>query len=291
MTLSFFFRRLWVVDKGTMLTEKENNLLSAAFGEHDVEELTLQKAEHISAETKLPVKLIEYYALKNNISVQRYQRNLGTVGFEGQTKLLESRVVIVGLGGLGGYVLEELSRIGVGYIVGIDHDVFDQTNLNRQILSSEQNLGKSKVEEALTRVKAINSTVEFTSLASNLDKVDVQVYHNCNLVFDCLDNIQDRLKLAKICLAANIPLLHGAIGGWYGQVGVIWPGDNVLEKMYENRKSGIEKQLGTPPFTAATCASIMTAKGVKLLTGQYKKQKEEILFFDLLNDQWQPVSF
>lgn len=265
--------------------------MAQSFTEQDIQQLTQQQAEKIANQTKIPLRAVEWFALEKGLTLHRYQRNIGSLGAAGQKALLEKKVIVVGLGGLGGYVLEELARAGLGQIVGVDPDIFDETNLNRQLLAELGNLGKSKVPEAKKRLQKINKAVEFTGFADPFDKLPEQTWSEADLVFDCLDNIEDRLKLADNCSLANVPLVHGAIGGWYGEVGIVWPGTGTLAKMYGSRRKGIEQYLGTPPFTAAITASLMVAKGIKLLTEKTSAREQKMLFFDLLQDDWQTMTF
>ena len=274
-----------------MLLEDEQKILSDVFTSRSISELSLEDTFEIAEETGLSIKAVEWFALDSKIEPLRYRRNLGTVGFDGQKKLLESSVIIVGLGGLGGYLIEELGRVGVGRIVCCDHDVFDATNLNRQILSDQGNLGESKVDAAQERLAAINSAVEFVGVGGKFNDIDKSIWRRAGVVFDCLDNIDDRMVLAEKCTLASIKLVHGAIGGWCGQVGVIAPGSDVLSRVYKGQRSGIEKDVGTPPFTAATAASIMASKGVKVLTGKDSQEDYHILFFDLLENDWRTLKF
>ena len=96
-------------------------------------------------------------------------------------------------------MLEELARAGLGQIVGVDADVFDETNLNRQLLAEEGNLKRKKVDEANHRLKRVNRAVEFTGYAISLDKLSNEIWHDVDLAFDCLDKIEERLILAKKC--------------------------------------------------------------------------------------------
>jgi molybdopterin/thiamine biosynthesis adenylyltransferase len=274
-----------------MLSENEKALLDAAFAREGLKELTLQQGGKIAAQTKLPLRAVEWFALDSGILPCRYERNIGSIGIEGQKKLLESSVIVVGLGGLGGYVVEELARAGVGRIAGVDPDEFEENNLNRQLLSVEGNLGKKKTAEAGERVKKINKAVEFAGYDVSLEELAEEIWGGTDLVFDCLDNIEDRLSLAGKCSAVEVPLIHGAIAGWYGEVGVVWPGTAALAKIYGNQKQGIEQNIGTPPFTAAAAGSLMAAEGIKVLTGKNTVKESKLLYFDLLEDDWQRITF
>jgi len=274
-----------------MLTEKEETLLDQAFGKQELKELTQQQSAKIASRTNIPLRAVEYFALGKGYLPRRYRENIGTLGTGGQRKLLENKVIIFGLGGLGGYVLEELARVGLGQIIGVDPDVVDETNLNRQLLAEEGNLGSKKVNEANNRLRKVNKAVEFAGHAIPLDELPEEAYCNADLAFGCLDNISDRLILAKRCSIENIPLVHGAIAGWYGEVAVVWPHTGLLEKIYKHQGKSIEQNLGTPPFTAAIAASLMVVAGIRILLGKSSDKEQKMLFFDLLENEWQTITF
>ena len=220
---------------------------------------------------------------------KRYEANAGTLGSEGQKRLLRSKALVAGLGGLGGHVVEQLVRCGVGELVGVDADQFDETNLNRQLLSDLNSIGLGKTEAARSRVAEINDAVEFHPFACKLEDLEDNVYDGVDLIFDCLDSIPSRLHLQDMGERYDVPLVHGAIGGWYGQVAIVWPGSKLLSNIYGTRREGIEKVLGNPPFTPAFIATLMVSEGVKLLLGR-KEKENTVLFADLLNNQWQYVT-
>ena len=244
----------------------------------------------MALEAQVSVREVEAAALGRGLGVCRYARNLGTLGMEGQRRLLEAKVSVLGLGGLGGYVVEELGRMGVGRIVGIDPEVFEESNLNRQLLSEQGKLEMKKVDAAADRLARVNGAVEFVGHAMRLEEVADEVWQ-VDVVFDCLDNAASRVVLGGKCAAAGVPLVHGAIGGWWGEVGVIWPGSEVLEQVYGARKGGgLEVQEGTPAFTAGVAGSMMVARGVKVLTGMEVGKENRVVFFDLKADESETVT-
>jgi len=272
-----------------MLTKGEKNLLGNIFRREKIKELTLELTQKISRETGLSQRAIEYFGLENGIVPQKYVRNIGSFTLAGQKKLLTSKVMVVGLGGLGGYVLEELCRAGVGEIVGVDSDAFDETNLNRQLLASEKSLGQKKANKAKKRAAEINQAVVVSGFASKIEDLPPTAWQGVELIFDCLDNIESRLYLEEKAQNLGVPLVHGAIGGWYGQVGIVWPGSNLLAKIYRERKKGIEQHLGNPPFTPAVAASYMVALGINLLLGNLDKENA-FYFFDLKNMEFEKIN-
>ena len=245
--------------------------------------------EQLVAERDVPKRIAESFACGLNIFPKRYEPNAGTIGSKGQKHLLLSKVMVVGLGGLGGHVVEQLVRCGVGIVVGVDADQFEETNLNRQLYSDLNSIGQKKTEVTQRRVEAINDAVEFHPLFSKVEELEDAAYQEVDLIFDCLDAIPSRLHLQEVGERLDIPLVHGAIGGWYGQVAVVWPGSKLLSNVYGTKQEGIEKVLGNPPFTPSFIAALMVSEGIKLLLG--KKEKEnKLMFADLLNNQWQYIS-
>ena len=241
------------------------------------------------AEQGIPKRIVESLACDLRVLPKRYELNAGTFGIRGQKHLLQSKVMVAGLGGLGGYVVEQLVRCGVGLLVGVDADLFDATNLNRQLYSDLNTIGLRKTEVTQKKVAVINDAVEFHSFPRRVEDLEDGAYDGVDLIFDCLDTIPSRLHLQEVGDRLSIPLIHGAIGGWYGQVAIVWPGSKLLSNIYGTRQEGIEKVLGNPPFTPAFIAALMVSEGIKLLLG--KKEKENTcLFVDLLNNQWHCVS-
>lgn len=168
--------------------------------------------------------------------MERYKRNHSSVSEEEQKIIGNTRVAIVGLGGLGGYVLEGLVRIGIKKFHLIDKDVFEETNLNRQLLCMEDNLGKSKAVEGLNRILKINHNIEAKVFNSKLDENSFEMLKDADIVVDCLDSIEGRFQLESLCEKLNITLIHGAITGYYGQVAVSKPNNRIFSKIYKTTR-------------------------------------------------------
>jgi molybdopterin-synthase adenylyltransferase len=212
----------------------------------------------------------ELAALAKGVVPERYARNMGTLGPQGQRRLLESAVLVAGLGGLGGYVVESLARLGVGRIAGVDGGVFDEPDLNRQLLSEQDGLGQGKAQAARARILRVNPAVEFTAHPVPFQSLGGDVFRGLALAFDCLDAIPSRLELAARCSSAGLPLVHGAIAGWCAQVAVCPPGAGTLERIYAGAKGprGEEAEAGNLPMTAAVAANLMVALAVPILLGR-----------------------
>ncbi|MCA0386210.1 MAG: HesA/MoeB/ThiF family protein [Firmicutes bacterium] len=216
----------------------------------------------------------------------RYQRN-GIVSYEEQLLMKQKKVCVIGCGGLGGYIIEMLTRFGIGTMTVVDGDVFDATNLNRQLLSTLNTLGKSKAFTAAERVENIDSSLTVQVVATVLDRENASdILKGHDVVVDALDSNSARLILLDACRDLDIPLVHGAIGGWFGQVSTVFPEDEFIRSRVRGMANkGIEKQIGNPSFTPACIASIQVAEVVKVLLGRGELLREKIMFIDLLNNE------
>lgn len=220
--------------------------------------------------------------------MERYCRNLSSITYEENLILQKSRVCVVGCGGLGGYVIEMLARLGVLQITAVDGDVFEESNLNRQLFSDEEALGKSKVYAAAERIQKVNSQVQVAPIAEYVYEDNAaEILEGHDLVIDALDQIGSRFVIQSACRELGIPLVHGAIAGWYGQVMSIFPEDEVLEKVYSQHLSrGMEQNLGNPAFTPALVASMEVSEAVKILIGRGELLRGRLLFLDLLHHDY-----
>jgi molybdopterin/thiamine biosynthesis adenylyltransferase len=218
----------------------------------------------------------------------RYIRNLTTISDDDMKILKKSKVLVVGCGGLGGYIIEMLSRIGIGNITVLDGDVFDETNLNRQLFSATSNIGRKKVVVAEERIKDVNPQVKFTgydSLFSENNSDEIIKGHD--IVVDAVDNVSTRLLMERKCSQYNIPLIHGAIAGWYYQISVVMPGDNTLSKIYsDSEEKGIETLVGNPSYTPAAAAAAQVSECIKVLLHKEIELRGKLLYVDLLNNTY-----
>lgn len=240
---------------------------------NDYRYLSVQAVEKLAENFKLTSREIQIAALENQIIPDRYERSIGTVGIEGQIKLLNSTVGVIGAGGLGGFSLELLARMGVGRLVIVDGDTFSDSNLNRQMLATELDLGKPKVEAARERVGVVNSATEIIAHPCRGDATNLpEIFSECDLVIDCLDNLSSRYVLEDVCSKLNIIMIHGAIAGYLGQLAVIRPDKPLLAAIYGSKNvdredKGVEIQLGNPAATPAMLASWQVSEAVKILAG------------------------
>ncbi len=234
-------------------------------------------ADGLEVASRFHVSLHEIYrqALTLGISPHRYLRNREAISLADQLRLASSQVTVIGAGGLGGHVIHLLARVGVGCLVVVDCDCFDETNLNRQIFCTMESLGKPKAHEALERVNAINPGVEVRSHWTRVDESNLpQFLGGSSVVVDGLDNIQDRLVLERGARRMGIPLVHGALAGFDGQVMTVYPEDRGLTPVYgqgdrlQKDPGSPEAVLGVPALMPAVIATFQCMEVIKILLGR-----------------------
>ena len=234
----------------------------------------------------LTVAGVEEIALTGGILPARYQRNREMISLPQQLALFRSRVAVIGCGGLGGYIIEELARLGIGGIVAVDPDVFQEHNLNRQLYATPDQLGRKKVEAAARRVAEINPAVTCRPVAEAFGELNgEELLRGADVAVDALDSIPARLLLAKMCDSRGIPMVHGAIAGWYGRLATQFPGDWTLERLYPGNRDlpGIEVKEGNPSFTPAVVAALEVAEVVKILLHIGEPIRNRCLSIDLFH--------
>ena len=217
----------------------------------------------------------------------RHMRNIPALS-EAECALLRSKTVaIIGCGGLGGYLVEYLARLGVGCIRCVDGDVFEESNLNRQLLSTVTGLGKSKAAAAARRVEQIDPTVQVRAYSVFLEETNArQLIADCDAVLDGLDSISARKILAKACAQAQIPYVYGAVGGWTAQAAICLPDDDLLEKLYLDDSAVTDKSVLS--FTPALCAAMQVSLCVKWLTGR-PVDTGKLHYADLLYEEYTQI--
>jgi len=223
----------------------------------------------------------------------RYEKNTNAFSREEVEKIHGKSVCIVGCGGLGGYVAMSLARFGVRSLTLVDGDEFTASNLNRQLFCTEANLGRNKAEETQKALALVNSDVEVTAITENMSKNNCgQLLDDCDAAVDCLDNILSRFDLEERCKEADIPLIHGAVSGFFGQAACVFPGDDLMRAIYAG---GILKlrsnAAGAPPFIPQLVAAIECSETLKILAGRGDVLRHKLLTIDLLRNDFQILEF
>ena len=186
---------------------------------------------------------------------ERYARHLllPEVGEQGQLKLMASKVLLVGVGGLGSPAAFYLAAAGVGTLGLVDHDVVDRSNLQRQILHSEARIDTPKVASAREALESLNPRIKIVGYETRLDSGNVEeILSNYDVVVDGSDNLPTRYLVNDACVRLGIPNIHAAVYRYEGQITVFWPA-------YEKWRGGCYRCMfpePPPPELAPSCAEI-----------------------------------
>jgi len=240
----------------------------------------------ISERWSLSVGDVYIAALRREIYPRRYLRNRDVIGTGEQIRLARAAVAVAGAGGLGGHVIQLLARIGVGRLVVADHDVFDETNLNRQVLSASDAVGQSKISAVAASVAGINCGVDLTCFREKITAATAAgIIRGCDVVVDALDTVRDRFILEAASREQGIPLVHGALAGFEGRIMTIFPGDGGLKLLYgdggDEGEGGAEQLLGVPSLTPAIIASLQAMEAVKIIVGRGAPFRDMMIYVDL----------
>jgi molybdopterin/thiamine biosynthesis adenylyltransferase len=232
-------------------------------------------------------------AMNSGIYPYRYLRNRKAVTISEQIILAKSKVAIIGAGGLGGHLILILARFGIGHLVIIDRDVFDETNLNRQALSTTESIGFSKSESAAHMIGSINPGVMVTPYIVKIDTSNAdEILSGMNVVVDALDNISDRFVVEESAKRLKIPMVHGAVAGFEGQVMTIFPEDPGLKSLYgskqadKNKEKSPEAILGVPAIAPSYIATLQAMEVVKIILKRGNLFRNTMVHVDLETGQF-----
>jgi len=246
----------------------------------------------IAAKSRRSVHEVYTEALRLGVTPYRYVRNREVISLEEQLRLAETKVAVVGAGGLGGHVILLLARVGIGHLVVVDHDLFDETNLNRQALCSKSSLGRSKSEVAVDVVASINPGVKVTPCRMRLDSRNApKILVGSDVVVDALDNIPDRFVLERAAKELGIPLVHGALAGFEGWMMTIFPDDAGLRRLYGREEvrgddaKTPEAILGVPALTPSVVAALQAMEVLKIVLKRGKIFRRIMVHVDLERGQ------
>lgn len=221
----------------------------------------------------LPLRQAEIEALNLGIIPERYLRNFKTLDCAAQARLLHTKVALVGLGGLGGPILEGLARLGFGVIVAADHDLFEPTNLNRQALATEETVGQSKAQAAKARVASVNPAVEFSTQQIFLEpEVFATFFGGADVAVDALGGMASRPAAERGAARAKVPLVTAAVAGWTVMAATVLPGAQGPATLFGSTGGqagpAAEDALGclTPAIHVAT--GLVLAECVRLALGR-----------------------
>jgi adenylyltransferase/sulfurtransferase len=235
----------------------------------------------------------------NDEQLLRYGRHIMLDGLDyaGQQRLVDARVLIVGLGGLGSPVALYLAASGVGELHLADFDTVDVSNLQRQVIHDQGQVGQSKVSSATARIAAINPEVRLRPIERRMQHADLeQAVSEVDLAIDCSDNFELRFALNAACAARHVPLVSGAAIQWSGQVTVFdlrEPDTPCYRCLY--REEGGEAlrcaETGVLSPLVGMIGSLQAAEAIKVLAGAGRPLVGRLALFDLRDAEWRQVRY
>jgi len=222
--------------------------------------------------------------------LDRYSRQvmLEEIGYQGQLKLKRAKVCIVGVGGLGNPIVTRLAAMGVGKIRIVDRDVIELSNLHRQTMFKEDDVGQVKVETAAKKLRKLNQDIVIEELPVSInDYTALDVVDGCDVVIDALDSVNARYSLNKACIEKKIPFVTGAAVGVTGQSFTILPNETacyhcLFPALDEDSMPTCSIE-GVHPSILSIIGGIEVSEAVKIITGKAPSLKDKVLHVDLEN--------
>jgi len=222
--------------------------------------------------------------------LDRYSRQimLEEIGYQGQLKLKQAKVCVVGVGGLGNPIVTRLATMGVGNIRIVDRDVIELSNLHRQTMFNEDDVGQVKVETAAKKLRKLNPDVVIEELPVSInDYTAIDVVDGCDVVVDALDSVDARYALNKACIEKKIPFVTGAAVGVTGQSFTILPNESacyhcLFPALDEDSMPTCSIE-GVHPSILSIIGGIEVSEAVKIITGKEPSLKDRVLHVDLEN--------
>ena len=228
----------------------------------------------------------------------KYSRQimLPQIDIEGQQKLLDSHVVILGLGGLGSPVALYLATAGVGEITLIDDDEVDLSNLQRQVVHRASSQGLPKVESARRTMLDLNPELKVNLLQQRLDESELKkVVKNCQIVVDCCDNFETRFMLNRVCFSNRIPLVSGAAIRWEGQLTTFMMTDQspCYRCLYDEQSFNDQScsQNGIVGPVVGIIGTMQALEVIKVITGAGQPSAAELTLFDGLDNSFSKIKY
>jgi molybdopterin/thiamine biosynthesis adenylyltransferase len=262
--------------------------------------LVLDEVHADSIAQDLGLVLLDVYRVTLGLGIypRRYLRNRDGISLQDQLKLAESKVAVVGAGGLGGTVIQLLGRIGIGRMTVVDCDVFDETNLNRQVFCTREWVGRPKALAVQAQMETMNPAVVVHAHNVRLDSANgPEILAGCRVVVDALDNVKDRLTLEALAKSLGVPFVHGALAGFEGQLMTVFPEDQGLKQIYGSGDESAgsanrpEFLLGVPSITPSLVATLEAMEVLKILLNRGTPFRNKMVYIDLERGEWSQFRF
>lgn len=224
----------------------------------------------------------------NNHELERYSRQimLEGIGYDGQLKLRDAKICVVGVGGLGTPIVSQLTAMGVGHLRIIDRDVVELSNLHRQTLYNDADIGQVKVEVAAKKLKAMNPNIDIEPMPVSVNEHTAsKIVEGCDVVIDGLDSVMARYALNDACLQAKIPYVYGGAIGLLGSACTIIPNETaclrcIFPSLADDDMPTCSTE-GIHPSVLSVVAGTEVSEAVKIVTGQKPTLLNRLLYFDL----------
>lgn len=223
-----------------------------------------------------------------NEDMQRFSRQimLEEIGFVGMEKLRDAKVCVVGVGGIGNPIVTQLAAMGVGKLKIVDRDVVEISNLHRQHLYNEDDIGKVKVEVAAERLKKMNPHVEIEAIPLSITKYTAEsIVKGMDIIIDALDSVDARYALNDACIKYNVPFIYAGALGMLGSVCTILPNKSaclrcIFPALADEDMPTCSTE-GVHPSVLYLVAGVQVSEAVKILTGQNPTLVNKLLYIDL----------
>jgi adenylyltransferase/sulfurtransferase len=222
--------------------------------------------------------------------LDRFSRQvmLEEIGYQGQLKLKNAKICVVGVGGLGNPITSRLAAMGIGTLRIVDRDVIELSNLHRQTMFDESDVGQVKVEVAAKKLQKLNPDCKIEALAVSVnDYTALEVIEGCDVVIDALDSVNARYALNKACVKFGIPFVTGAAVGVSGQTFTIIPKESacyycMFPELNEDTMPTCSIE-GVHPSILSIVGGIEVSEAVKIIIGKKPSLYQRILHIDLEN--------
>lgn len=224
----------------------------------------------------------------DNQELERYSRQimLEGIGYDGQLKLRDARICVVGVGGLGSPIVSQLTAMGVGHLRIVDRDVVELSNLHRQTLYNDSDIGQVKVEAASKKLRAMNPNVEIEPMPVSVNEhTALKIVEDCDVVIDGLDSVLARYALNDACLKHKIPYVYGGAIGLLGSACTIIPGETaclrcIFPSLAEEEMPTCSTE-GIHPSVLSIVSGTEVSEAVKIIVGEKPRLTNKLLYFDL----------
>ena len=235
--------------------------------------------------------------MDNDHELEKYSRQiiLNEVGPEGQQKLKKASVLIIGIGGLGSSVIQYLNAAGVGKIGIVDYDKVELSNLNRQLIYNDSDIGKSKVDVAKNYISELNSFTKIEIFEMRIDEKNLpDIIGDYDIIADCTDNLETRLSINDVCTKFKKKSVVSAVGGFFGQIASFDSKDDDLNNPNKTYRDLMKHQafeedscdnIGTIGSVVGAIGAMQATEIIKLIIGSKENLINKLLIFDFITFQ------